>query len=799
MNPLARPHIPGLLDGAAVEGPTALDRFLSPHRTAWIVDEGSYLDAVAAVREVCGWWGTGADLLIPAAHSGGLAPLWMEFLCANAVNATATRGVIAEDSLSAVAGQVSKHGAGAELAVAALARHRDRERWAACFDPSVITRDHPWHLAYVGALGLLPVDPPKDDLRFHGLRDDLTVRDVLKVDTSPPDTVGGGDLLDRMRGQPSAPPVMLTMMNWAAYPPWTGSTFDSEPHMPIKYGRATRFNDNIVVIYTPGDAGDLCVLWNLRALYGRPPRAPLAVPVTEDVSSVIASWMSRFAFVGTGLRRSEGALVSQSVPLEQLEELAGRVGRGFTAAPLDVVLRPGLPLARHSSEVAVFVSGHARVPAWAPNDRSEVAPLAKPHSGRFTVRFCVPDHPIPPVRALSAVKPLSDRAAHGGTYARHTGANDVADLVIPHGWQVLSAACADANLTATASTEGHVAAELLHGVGGWDGLIPLLDQGILTLLQHLSLRRGMSWFKAQLNAIRKRVATADQPCMELAQQIGELSIAARGNEEPPVITMDRVQQTLDKSRKAAEAWLAWAEGHRLLHRGVPVKCPACRRNSWVPLAEMAPPVTCPRCGQRIEQPYGPQNVVFQYRASDLLLSVLELDSLPHLLAGRFLTAMFGPTFAAGYIYGVHPGVILTPNGERDGLDADVLALLHDGSLVPGECKRTAAGLKPGDLTKLDRLCEWLDAPWSFVATLDPADRCGDIWRTAERRSGNPRFVLTAEHLLAIHPIWLLNGDPLRFGGDESLHRDNRRLSELLATYGSELAERRPQFMYQPDH
>lgn len=407
MSPLAGAHVPGLLDEAPLEGTTALDRFLSPRRSAWIVDDGNYLDAVEAVREVCSWWGSGADVLIPAARGAGLAPLWMEFLYASAVDATATRGVVTEDSLSAAAGRASKRGVGAELAVAALARHQDRERWAAHFDPSVVPPDHPWHLAYVGALGLLPADPSNDDLRFHGLRDDVTLLDVLKIDTTPPATVGSRDLLDRMRGRPSAPPVTLTLMSWAAYPPWTGSTFDSEPPMPLQYGRATRFNDNIVVVYTPGDASDLCLLWNLRALYGHPARAPLAIPVTEDVSAVIAAWIGESAFVGTGLRRGEGALVSHSVPVEQLEELAGRVGHGFTAVPLDLVLRPGQPLARHSSEVAIFDRGHARIAAWAANDRSEILPLTGPHSGQFTTRFCVRDHPIP-----EAVKSDKTRVTH---------------------------------------------------------------------------------------------------------------------------------------------------------------------------------------------------------------------------------------------------------------------------------------------------------------------------------------------------------------------------------------------------
>jgi hypothetical protein len=204
---------------------------------------------------------------------------------------------------------------------------------------------------------------------------------------------------------------------------------------------------------------------------------------------------------------------------------------------------------------------------------------------------------------------------------------------------------------------------------------------------------------------------------------------------------------------------------------------------------MAPPVTCRRCGSIVDHPYEMGNIQFQYRASEHLLSLLEVDSLPHLIAARFLRHLFD-SGRSSYIYGMYPGVTMRKGGRE--FEADVLILLADGRLVPGECKRTASGLKQRDLDNLDELCGLLESPWSFVATLDLAESCGPLWRTAERVTDDRRYVFTAEHLLSMFPSWALNGNPLRFGGDDTL-RLGPSLANLLVDSGHRLTDTRPQF------
>src|SRR5262249_35196240 len=87
----------------------------------------------------------------------------------------------------------------------------------------------------------LPPDPTEEELRSQRIVPDTTIRDILKIDSVAPDQPGPADLLERVYRRRSIGPVVVTMSEWAAYPPPEGSTFHSEPPMPIKYGGATRF------------------------------------------------------------------------------------------------------------------------------------------------------------------------------------------------------------------------------------------------------------------------------------------------------------------------------------------------------------------------------------------------------------------------------------------------------------------------------------------------------------------------------------------------------------------------------
>ena len=110
----------------------------------------------------------------------------------------------------------------------------------------------------------------------------------------------------------------------------------------------------------------------------------------------------------------------------------------------------------------------------------------------------------------------------------------------------------------------------------------------------------------------------------------------------------------------------------------------------------------------------------------------------------------------------------------------------DGGVGVGECKTAAAGLTDGELGKLARLADALQASWTFTATLDRAATCGPLWRTNPTAGRLPHCALTAEHLYDPVPINVLGTDPLAWrtsylgiGGSREIS-DQQHLSDFVA-------------------
>jgi hypothetical protein len=111
--------------------------------------------------------------------------------------------------------------------------------------------------------------------------------------------------------------------------------------------------------------------------------------------------------------------------------------------------------------------------------------------------------------------------------------------------------------------------------------------------------------------------------------------------------------------------------------------------------------------------------------------------------------------------GGFPGVSLREarTGKEIG-EADILLLLSNGDLVPGECKGRAGGLSETELAKLDRVSDRLGAPWDFVATpaLEQVVPCG-LAQLLPTPSFASVLVLTGEHLLELGPFWAMDSNP----------------------------------------
>jgi hypothetical protein len=307
-------------------------------------------------------------------------------------------------------------------------------------------------------------------------------------------------------------------------------------------------------------------------------------------------------------------------------------------------------------------------------------------------------------------------------------------------------------------------------------LVMLLDPQVLARLHTLSTARSMTWFRERARDLAVHAASAGEgdDTLKAIKSFLEQMTARPSEEEQPEMTVEKIRSDLNNNRAAAAEWIRWAERHALLVRGAQVRCSACGASSWRPLAELAPPVVCRGCATLLHHPYPEGELKFRYRASEPLLRLAETDAMPHVLALRFFCELWRPSFGRpGLLYGGYPGVDIYDSDTDDRVgEADVLLLLTDGQLVPGECKRRGAGLNDLELEKLQRLTERLGAPWSFVATLDWADDCPQIWRDCIRFAPDPspRLAVTGEHLMADHVFWQLGTNIFEWKPARQEHR-----------------------------
>lgn len=137
-----------------------------------------------------------------------------------------------------------------------------------------------------------------------------------------------------------------------------------------------------------------------------------------------------------------------------------------------------------------------------------------------------------------------------------------------------------------------------------------------------------------------------------------------------------------------------------------------------------------------------------------LRRVLEADSLGHLLALHWLTKVFG---RRGGFVGAHPGVTFTNRAAEEETtigEADVLLLFTDGTLVPVEVKRTAAGVDDRTFDLMDGLSNALQAPFDILAVSQPARRCPGLADSVPQPSGRPRLVVSDDQILDPSPSGL---------------------------------------------
>ncbi len=787
-----------------MNGLAAIRRELAPRLKAIPVDSSSVSDLSAAVANACECWGGGCFPLIPArfdSDTWSLDEFWQEFLRDADVDWIDPRDTVYVIGTGRLDTNICSPGIGESILGVAAAQSRRSEDWAPLHVPELKT-DDPWCIAYMTVLGKLAERPTAAVLSNGGLIPTVRFEDVLNIARVNVPVPGANDLQGRLLNPNGNYPIHFSTLLLSRFSPASDSIgYADTVVLPLRWAEADGYGRNIVVIYEPGSVTDGCLLWNLRAAHGLPYGLPLGVPATDGAADVIQAWVGMTPDVARSILRRRLALVTLSVSGERMAALAADLqGRGFHC---DVVgagslLRPWKRPARLSNEIATLQNGATRIDPWAQADRDRIGPHPNlERGGGLVVNFTIQPEGLPQLPWFHAPGvPFPDGYRHGGFETVANDEDQLVDFHWPSGWTILDWAARRHGLTVTPSRAGHAALAMARRADGLEFLNLLLHPSVIFELERVSEARAMTWLKRRVREMATGIAAkSDNPDAQLQTIIDKIEEMRIGGsrQEREILTASRLRPILPK-QAARDAWLSWAERVGLILRGVSVVCRDCGARFWHQLAGLTLPITCEGCGRSMNQPFQSTSLNFDYRATELLTQLVEYDALSHLFAIRWWSMLLDSGARASLLYGTHPGVEFREIGSPTLIgEADVVLMLSDGSIIPGECKRYAGGLTSRELAKLDRLAEAVAAPWTFVATLDGASKCGDGWRAAvsSPAGGRPRFALTAEHLFDRQPLWSTGTNPLAWHSmdDDAWSQRQREFSDSVGELLTFLAER----------
>jgi hypothetical protein len=757
----------GLLSDGLLEGQHEVSTVLRPERLARPVQVDGPDAVLTEIMRLCQVWGGAGQPLLPV-RDGVVPASYRRLLETEQID-----GVGGLQDVSVELPFRVEETRTWDFPALMIAAHEPRERWRP-IEVCDLDSDDPWRPIYAAVLGALPVTPSADLSRLHYLREDLRFDEIVPVQHV---AVHGSldDLIARTTNRDLLTPRRFANM-FLAYGCEPDTSFHGESPSPIPEPYATRraAGPNLIVAVTAGSVEDLALLWNLRAAHGDSRVLPIGVPVDQITPDVLRVLQEPGRATMFGFGGGKCHLVSCSVPLETLVQLAA-ADPSVRAVPYGDILTCGPAPGRPRSHVSTWQGGRTRLDPISDTDQEVL---------RYALDGFRPISLILDVKVTDAPLPADSTMRGSGFWARfQAGAaqvsvsnrrrQDTVEAAWPSSWTCLTAVARTRGLNVRESQPGLAAATLIRGLGDAMHIRWLAHHGLIELLYKMAERSGMAWWKRRWkDTLRQlRESGADPDTLERAATLlgrDDPVVAPPG--EGRAVAFDEFVTTCG-GEAAARRWVSWAEKRHLLVRGADIRCPACSAPAWLPMAAVPPPVACIGCGREILQPYGPRELRFTYRLGEPLRRVLETDSLGHVLALRWFVELFGKRT----LVGAHPGVeFVDPDTRRVVGEADVLLLFADGTLVPVEVKRRSAGVDDKAQQSMDTVADLLGAPWDVLVVTEPARDCEAI-RVAERRyPDRPRLLLTTDQLFDDHVFWALGGDPFGWNPrtrDEDTARD----------------------------
>jgi hypothetical protein len=738
-----------LLDDSMLDGSHAARITFRPEREA----EPAALGDVPALRDLiadlCQVWGGANTPIVPVTADGTIHSAYARVLPGSQIDGLAGMDYLGllREPLPKVKLVHERSGFGKQLAVALL-KFRKQKKYAVLEIPE-LANDDPWRDIYAANLGLLPEVPSREILEHGHLVPDLRFDDFVRI--KRPVILGSlEDLMDRLDERLS--PRRLSM-NGLAYGGVTHNGIRSEFHaIPQREFARMDAGPNIVVVCTPGSVEDIALLWNLRAAHGDTRPAPIGIPA-DTVSADKIRQLARHPHISHhGWGANVVYVTSASLSIDSLKNHIGKTDdRLYEFANQQDLLNLGYAAGWTRDEVLTWADGKTSYVPLHPDSHTSI--LNRRGFSDFT-------RVVADINLLSSPFPMGDDVrldTFGSSFfagAAHHDASlkrrsEASTLQWPSRMLMAKAVAGRRGLDLSESPPGIAARVALKGLSDLWEIGNLAHAPLLTLLEKMAARNGLSWYKRQ----RRSEPSDDELQRATAKTADDL----------PEMAFGQFKTALGNNEPATKYWLLWAERAGLIVKGFSLNCMICGAKQWTPVAAFSPPIVCRGCAQPLEEPFGDRHTAtFMYRLSERLRRVYEHDAIGHLLVIRYFNSLMGAGSNSDLV-GMHPGLDVRKHGSAttEG-ESDVLILLRSGDFVPVEVKRSYGSMTPLEVGKLDHLVALLRAPWSVLAVCQYGKDAPPEYLAYEQRGANEpphRLVLSYDTLLDPRAVWGLGADP----------------------------------------
>lgn len=614
----------------------------------------------------------------------------------------------------------------------------------------VLEPDDPWRGIYLACLGTLPPEPNATLMRNANLVPDLTFEDFFDVER----VLGTGsleDLISRQQVPGRATPRLLSMVHLAVGDSASTALRHGSALLPDQSFARFDAGPNVLVVCTPGSVEDLALLWNLRGAHGDLRPIPIGIPLAEVGASSIDRLLREPRLAHHGIAAKNLYVTSASVPVKELQELVGSHREGVAIAASEALLTFGSGGGWFREEVLSWKDGRSLFVPLHPDSHQELfdkrvfARLARNH-----YRVYLPDCPLPAPDDLRLGGMGHDFVAGAWTsWGITENRTDAKEIWWPTRMRMAKAVASHRGLELTESAPGAAGRLALQRLSDIGWLSNVAHAPLLRLLEEMATRQGFGWYKDRL---REAGIEAD-PVAATAPSVDDMQDKGLGD----------FKKVLGNNERATKYWLWWAERAHLIIKGFSLTCDRCGAKQWLSVAAFSPPPVCRACAATMDMPFGDRPVLnFRYRIGEPLRRIYAQDAMGHLLVARHFSSLLG-IGRSGRLIGVHPGMEVRPVGASSALgEADVLLFTKKGDFIPIEVKRSASGLTPNEILKLESLADLLRAPWSAVAACQYAKDTGlDLDGFQERALDGTyrRILLTYDALLEPFAVWSLGADP----------------------------------------